>query len=232
MTLGLVLTCEHAANRVPPEYRALFRSAEARSLLASHRGFDLGALAVAELCSKALATELYATHVTRLLVEANRSLHHPRLFSSFTRTLSESERARIIERYYTPHRAQVEAVLRAKLKKHPRVLHVAVHSFTPELDGKVRNAEIGLLYDPRRHEEQRLAKRWHSLLSAFGPYRVRRNYPYHGASDGFTTHLRRLFGTRYLGFELELNQRILLLSAEERRSLAQLISESIRALSS
>ena len=41
----LLLTCEHGGNRIPPEYRALFRGATAA--LASHRGWDPGALALA-----------------------------------------------------------------------------------------------------------------------------------------------------------------------------------------
>ena len=36
---------------------------------------------------------------------------------------------------------------------------------------------------------------------------VRRNYPYLGISDGFTTHLRKAFGPRYAGIELEVNQK-------------------------
>ena len=28
------------------------------------------------------------------------------------------------------------------------MIHVSSHSFTPELDGKVRRADVGLLYDP------------------------------------------------------------------------------------
>jgi hypothetical protein len=36
---------------------------------------------------------------------------------------------------------------------------------------------------------------------------LRRNYPYRGQSDGLTTALRRQFGARYLGIELEINQR-------------------------
>jgi hypothetical protein len=39
---------------------------------------------------------------------------------------------------------------------------------------------------------------------------VRRNYPYRGTADGFTTYLRRQFSARkYLGIELEVNQSLL-----------------------
>src|SRR5690242_5460847 len=102
MALTLVLTCEHAGNRVPREYAKLFGSRTARTQLASHRGFDPGALRVARAARDALEVPLLYTEVTRLLVEANRSLHHPRLFSSFTSALNADERAEIIDRYYHP----------------------------------------------------------------------------------------------------------------------------------
>jgi hypothetical protein len=38
---------------------------------------------------------------------------------------------------------------------------------------------------------------------------VRRNYPYLGRSDGLTTYLRRRFDRdRYVGVEIEVNQRL------------------------
>jgi len=76
------------------------------------------------------------------------------------------------------------------------------------LDGEVRNAEVGLLYDSRRKSEGALCRRWGTLLHTLDPeLRVRRNYPYSGRSDGLTTALRRQHAeSRYVGIELELNQ--------------------------
>ena len=37
---------------------------------------------------------------------------------------------------------------------------------------------------------------------------TRRNYPYQGRNDGLTSHLRQRFApTRYVGIELEINQK-------------------------
>ncbi len=81
------------------------------------------------------------------------------------------------------------------------VFHVAVHSFTNYLDGE-RNADIGLLYDPRRAEKG-LCVRWEEILNELDPaLRVRRNYPYRGEADGLPTWLRRKFPDRaYVGVE-------------------------------
>ena len=90
-----------------------------------------------------------------------------------------------------------------------QVVHIASHSFTPELGCKVRTADIGLLYDPARPGEVALATAWLAALKASGtPLRLRRNYPYLGKSDGLTMALRRRHGPdRYVGIELEVNQR-------------------------
>ena len=91
------------------------------------------------------------------------------------------------------------------------MIHLAAHSFTPELDGITRNAELGLLYDPRRTREKNLAVAWQSALHASKPeFRIRRNYPYRGRADGFPSALRRCNGEEdYLGFEIEINQAML-----------------------
>jgi predicted N-formylglutamate amidohydrolase len=88
------------------------------------------------------------------------------------------------------------------------VLHIGSHSFTPDLDGVARMADIGVLYDPARVLEQRFAALWLASLRARGAGVVRRNYPYQGRNDGLPTLLRRRFDPYdYLGLELEVNQR-------------------------
>jgi len=201
----LVLTCEHGGKRIPRAYAPLFRGAD--DVLASHRGWDPGALPLARTLARRLRRPLHAVTWSRLLVEANRAPHNPKIWSRFTKGLPRAERERILERFWRPHRTEVEEAVAAAARK-GRVVHVAVHSFTPELDGKVRNAEIGLLYDSRRKREAALCRRWAKILQRLDPsLRVRLNYPYSGMSDGLTTWLRKRHPeTRYLGVEIEINQ--------------------------
>lgn len=205
----IILTCEHGGNRVPPRYATCFAGAE--DLLASHRGYDIGALSVARELADVLAAPFHPATVTRLLVELNRSVGHPRLFSERVRDLDEAEKALILARYYVPHRRRVEQAIAQAVRARLRVLHVAVHSFTPVLGGEVRNADVGLLYDPARPGEQAVCSWWKQILEELAPaLRVRRNYPYRGNADGFTTYLRTCFPDRsYLGVELEMNQAML-----------------------
>jgi predicted N-formylglutamate amidohydrolase len=224
----LLLSCEHGGKRIPREYRHLFGAA-AREL-ASHRGWDPGALDVARALARHFRRPLRAVTWSRLLVESNRSPTNPRIWSSYTAGLSADERERILARYWWPHRRAVESAVRGLVARGHRVVHVAVHSFAPELAGEVRRADVGLLYDSRRAGERLLCMRWQESLEELDPaLRVRRNYPYRGAADGLPTWLRRRFpGRCYVGVELELNQARLV--GRRRAELAGLLASSIERM--
>jgi predicted N-formylglutamate amidohydrolase len=204
---SLLVTCEHGANEVPAAYRALFRGRAAE--LASHRGWDPGTLALARALAERLDAPLVSATVTRLLVDLNRSSHNPRAFSSVTRALPRAERLALLERFHAPHWQATRAEVARGIAGEGRVLHLGVHSFTPVLDGTARKADIALLYDPARPRERALAADWLRALRVAEPTRVvRRNDPYPGSADGLTTALRREYpAARYLGIEIEVNQR-------------------------
>jgi predicted N-formylglutamate amidohydrolase len=117
-------------------------------------------------------------------------------------------RDRLVENHHRPYRSQVERRIGRGVAGGHRVVHLSSHSFTPVLDGVVRNADVGLLYDPARLGERELARRWQASIGVLDPaIRVRLNYPYAGKADGLTTHLRCLLPSRsYVGIELEINQ--------------------------
>lgn len=198
-----LFTCEHGGRAVPDEYAHLFHGAE--ETLASHRGWDAGALEVFETIAPVLGNAAFAVTTTRLLIDTNRSLHHPRVFSEFTRPLPAALRADIVARWWRPWREAVAGTIAAWLESGEPARHISVHSFTPVLGGHIRNADLGLLYDPARTAERAFCLRWQALLEQRG-WRVRRNYPYRGTADGHTTALRRQFPQGYAGIELELNQ--------------------------
>jgi predicted N-formylglutamate amidohydrolase len=198
-----LLTCEHGGREVPADYAPLFRAHDAA--LASHRGWDAGALQVFEVLAPEIADAAFAATTTRLLIDLNRSLHHPRVFSEITRPLPPAARAQIVARWWRPWRDNAARTVAAWLAHGQGAWHISVHSFTPVLHGKIRNADIGLLYDPAHVAEREFCIRWQALLEARG-WRVRRNYPYLGTADGHTSALRKQFGRRYAGVELELNQ--------------------------
>lgn len=226
----VLVTCEHGGNRVPPRYRSLL--AGAHEALASHRGYDAGALALARTLAGELGAPLIAATTTRLLVDLNRSPGHPRLHLEAVRRAPAELRREILARYYFPHRARVEAAIVGMLGRGGRVVHIAAHSFTPQLDGELRRADIGLLYDPARAAERRLCERWQRALGVALPdLTVRRNYPYRGAADGLCTTLRRRFpDERYAGIELEINQKHVRPGGESWRAMRQGIAASLAAV--
>lgn len=200
-----LVTCEHGGYRVPASYRALFP--DAAEELASHQGYDIGAIELARRIGRTLGVEPQTATTTRLLVDLNRSPDHPRLLSRYSRGLPQHERHRLLDEHYWPHRRRVLESAR-KESARGRVVHLAVHSFTPVMDGRERPADFGLLYDPQRPGEREFCQLVKATLREASPrLRVRRNYPYLGTSDGLTTWLRtQLPDRRYLGIELELNQ--------------------------
>jgi predicted N-formylglutamate amidohydrolase len=224
-----LVTCEHGGNRIPARYRDSFVGHEA--LLQNHRGFDFGALGMAREMAQALGAKLIFSTISRLLVDLNRSPTHPRLHADWVRRLPESSRQQILIDYYLPFRASAEAAIMHALASGKRVIHLSSHSFTPELDGIVRAADVGLLYDPARAGEAALCREWRARLRSREPsLRVRRNYPYTGKSDGFAAYLRDRFGAdEYIGIELEINQRLLLMGRRSRQRLQTLIVWSLAA---
>lgn len=204
--VGLVLSCEHAGNDVPQVFATSFRAS--KQTLGSHRGYDPGAHALAQAFATTLGVRLYAQSVSRLLIDCNRSEDSPTLFSPFS-PLNTEARQRLLTEHYRPYRESVKAEVERLLDIHVRVVHLSVHSFTPELRGKVRNTDIGLLFDPTHDFETSLCNRWRTaLLSTKTDYAVHDNEPYRGDGDGLTTTLRNMLPRdRYAGIELEVNQR-------------------------
>lgn len=226
--VALVFGCEHGGNQIPVEYRSLF--AGQSPVLDSHRGLDFGALVMAQELARVFGAPLVASTVSRLLVDLNRSEHHPKLHAASVRQAPAEQRQRILQSHYYPYRQALERVVLQGVADCQRVVHVSVHSFTPELFGKVRNADVGLLYDPSRPGERAFCRAWKQAFLLQEPaLRVRRNYPYEGRNDGLTRYFRRrLSADRYIGMELELNQSLVSGSAAHWQPLRTAVTESLR----
>jgi predicted N-formylglutamate amidohydrolase len=227
---SFLVTCEHGGNRIPAAYRSLFQGCDA--LLDTHRGYDFGALVMARALARAFRAPLVTSTISRLLIDLNRSIGHPRVFSAATRGAPASLRAKIAEQHYWPYRLQVERLVGQSVSRGRRVIHISSHSFTPELDGRVRSADVGLLYDPRRRGEAALCARWKSALAELAPpLRVRRNYPYAGKGDGLTSYLRQRFvPSAYVGIELEINQSIVIAAGRRWAALRSSLTDSLRTV--
>ena len=204
MSTTPIITCEHAGNIVPERYAFLFEGAE--DVLQSHRGWDPGAAEIAEQLANRLRAPLFMCQTSRLLVEPNRSLGTPSLFSEYSITLPELEREHILRDIYFHYRNAVEGAI----KESKDVLHLSIHTFTPILDGVIRKVDVGLLFDPSRKNETRFSESIRRSLEPRLPsLRIEFNEPYKGIDDGLTTYLRTRFSdSAYSGIEIEVNQRL------------------------
>ncbi len=225
--LRILVTCEHAGNRVPERWAPLFQGRD--DLLASHRGWDPGALPVARHLARLTRAPLRYSTTTRLLVDANRSPAHESLFSELTRELPERERREIVARHHRPYWTRVRSLLAGWLAEGALALHLGVHTFTPTLDGVARKVDIGVLFDPGRPGESAFSRIFMEELERALPHlRVRKNAPYYGTSDGLTTSLRRTFDDpAYLGIELEVSQGLATGPEPERSRVSREIGEAL-----
>lgn len=206
---ALLITCEHAVNHIPERWISLFDGR--RDVLDSHRGWDPGAMELARLLADAFSAPCFESRVSRLLVDHNRSPHNRFLWSDFSRKLPKEEQTMLLEEYYKPFRDEVGRWINCQHAKGRSVVHLSVHTFTPVLEGRTRNVDIGVLYNPKRLSEALFGRKWQlSLASSLPKLLVRRNQPYLGRSDAHLSTYRKLYGdAAYLGIELEVNQAFL-----------------------
>ena len=219
--MKLMLTCEHASNRLP----AAFKKAIPADVQQTHRAYDIGALQVFRKLVKFAKPEFHCEgNFSRLFVDLNRTITNKSAFSKYydeleTRNKPAAEKAKAqATKYWTEYRTAIEKFIASSLsqpkrvaKSAPTIVHLGIHSFTPMLNGKVRNTDIGILYDPSRPAERQLAQVIKAEIKRLHPeMKVRFNYPYKGISDGLTTALRKKFGPQYAGLEIEINQKFFL----------------------
>ena len=162
--------------------------------------------------TEALARHFDATAilagVSRLVIDCNRDLADHDLIATESHgvrvpgnaRIDAAERDRRIAEFYQPYHDTIDAVLRGRAQ----TLLLSVHSFTPELRGRARRFDVGVLFDAFETEAQMVGEG----LSE-GGLRVRYNEPYSGL-DGLIfsarTHGMR-HAVRYL--ELEINNALL-----------------------
>jgi len=205
-TRRIIITCEHADNYIPRDFKLLFAGYE--SVLESHLGWDPGAFTVAKLMVKGFKCPIFFQKISRLLVEVNRSVDHPQLFSKYVQKLDTSVKSMLLEKYYYSYRNSVEDKIAGWIGEGFDVIHISVHSFTPVLNDIERKVEIGLLFDDQRPAELAFNNQWKDLLQEQMPaFTIMHNVPYHGADDGFTTYLRKKYTSNYIGTEVEINQK-------------------------
>lgn len=207
MSLGIVLTCEHASWQLPPDVDL----GVDQDIRQSQSGWDHGAFEIAEHISEVLGLPVHAGAFTRMFVDLNRPAAHADVVpvNSYgapvpgNARLTASERATRIATFHAPYWEAVRRDVNARLRDRDGVLHFSSHSFDPSLDPRNRIYDVGVLYDPGQAFEAELAERMMFQLRAAG-LDVRANQPYSGLGPAICTTFREEYaGRRYAGIELE-----------------------------
>jgi len=187
-----LVVCDHAAPRVPIGLGRMGLPAER---LTEHIAYDLGAAALARALSRRLDAPLVSSAYSRLVIDVNRWPDSPELIPEESdrvvvpgnRGFDAGEREARRREIFWPYQRQIGRMLDAiEARGAGLPLLVAVHSFTPSMNGKARPWHVGVLSGcDRRVAEPLLAR-----LRARGHLVVGDNEPYSGLDlVGFTTLL-------------------------------------------
>ncbi len=203
--LPVLLVCDHASNRIPPELNQLGMDDH---LLATHIGWDIGAAEVSKALGEALQVPVVQASNSRLVVDCNRRLDDPSAFPESSdgvavpgnQKLSEAQRCQRAEQFYWPYHHAIRDQVRKleRLAAAPAI--IAVHSFTPTLEGKLRPWHVGALWD----KDSRIAAPFMASLLNIGDVMVGDNEPYSGChpADFTLDHHAEAEGLPHLGIEV------------------------------
>ena len=179
---GVLVVCDHADNRLPPEYGDLGLPA---TEFQRHIAYDPGAAAVSRGLARRLGVPAVLSTFSRLLIDANRGEDDPTLIMRVSdgavvpgnAAVDGRERARRIARFHAPYHAAVDAAIGGAMATGNPPIMVSIHSFTPVWRGRVRPWHAGVLWD----RDPRVAEPLIVALRADGDLVVGDNEPYSGA---------------------------------------------------
>lgn len=184
-SLGCVLVCDHASNRVPEEYANLGMPDDQ---MERHIAYDPGAAGVTERLSRQIGAPAVLANFSRLLIDPNRGEDDPTLVMRLSdgavvpgnATVGADEIERRKALYYDPYHRAVDAALDRSIAagKVPAIL--SIHTFTESWRGRPRPWHAAILWD----KDPRLAKPLISALSTDTSLLVGDNEPYTGILYG------------------------------------------------
>jgi predicted N-formylglutamate amidohydrolase len=182
-----LLVCDHASRLFPRSLGDLGLDPLARRC---HLALDIGAEALTVRLAESLGVTAVLAGYSRLVVDCNRDLLDPGAFLEFgdgivvhgNRHLSPAQKTARADAIYWPYHRAIDAEIKRLTGglRSPGV--IAIHSFTPVLDGVSRPWEFGVLWDADRRVSDILIRE----LTAAG-FVVGDNEPYSGrAPQDFT----------------------------------------------
>ncbi len=179
-----LVSCDHASNRVPPEINGGDLGLPEEHMR-RHIAHDIGAAGVSRHLAELLDARAILATFSRLVIDPNRGEDDPTLIMRLydgtiipgNRHVDEAETERRLELFHRPYHRAYEALA----QKVAQSAIVAVHSFTPRLNGHApRPWHVGLLFA----DDDRLARPLLRRLRAESDLCVGENEPYAGHLPG------------------------------------------------
>lgn len=198
------LVCDHASRRFPASLGTMGLDPFARRC---HLALDIGAGALTKLLAKRLGVTAVLCQYSRLVVDCNRQLMDPGAFLEYgdgvvipgNRNLRRADKEMRANEIYWPYHDAIETQLTRLSEAGVDPMLIAVHSFTPVLNGESRSWEMGVLWDA----DPVTAQIFIADLRDAG-YLVGDNEPYSGkAPQDFTIdHHAERAGIAHVGLEI------------------------------
>jgi predicted N-formylglutamate amidohydrolase len=185
-----LLLCDHATNLVPPDVAGGDLGLPPAEM-GRHIAYDVGARGVTLALARLLDAQAILTRFSRLVIDPNRGEDDPTLVMRLydgtivpaNRRIGEAEILRRLARYHRPYHDAIDAVLDASAAAGRDAALVAIHSFTPQLQGRPpRPWHVGVLWK----RDARLPGPLLARLRAEPDLCVGENQPYAGQLEGDT----------------------------------------------
>lgn len=179
-----LVTCDHASNTVPAEV-AGGDLGLAPADMERHIAYDLGAAGVSRALADRLNAPAILSRFSRLVIDPNRGEDDPTLLMQLydgsiipgNRHADRAERERRLDLFHRPYHA---ALAELAGRGHDPMI-VAIHSFTPRLNGYApRPWHLGVLFA----DDERLSRPLLDLLHAQPDLVIGENEPYGGHLPG------------------------------------------------
>jgi len=200
----ILLVCDHASCRFPQSLGDMGLDPFARRC---HLAVDIGAGPLTEKLADSLGITAVLAQYSRLVMDCNRQLMDPSAFLQFgdgilvpgNRNLHPSDKELRAKTLYWPYHEAVDRQVQRLRAAGPLPAFIAIHSFTPVMNGESRRWEMGVLWDT----DTRLRDIFLEDFTAAG-YCVGDNQPYSGkAPQDFTIdHHAEEIGLPHIGIEI------------------------------
>ena len=182
---SMVLTCDHASHAVPAALDGLgLDPADLRR----HIGWDAGAAELARRLSRRFDAPAVLSGYSRLVIDCNRSPGHPESILSESdgtpvpgnQGLTPREAERRARELFHPYHEAIAGVLGRIRSRGETPAYVALHTFTPSMNGRERPWHFGVLWD----HDPRIARPLIEALRRRPGLIVGDNEPYSGRDHG------------------------------------------------